>query len=868
MPLTTGTRLGPYEILSQLGAGGMGEVYKARDSRLSRDVALKILPSEVAGDPSRRARFESEARSASALNHPGIVVVYDIGQSGNSLYIVTEVVDGATLRDSRPETLRKQIDVAAQVAEALAAAHSKGITHRDLKPDNVMVSRDGRAKILDFGLAKNAGPISQKDATQIAVNSEPGALMGTVGYMSPEQARGGTADARSDIFSFGAVLYELLSGNRAFTGDSAVEVLSAILKSDPPELPSTIPNGLKQIVQRCMEKEPEQRFQSAKDLAFALRASVGDSSSGIGAPVIPAIAARSGNGWWKPIASALAGFSLAAVLYSSRPSEASAYKFKAFAMEAASERQPKWSPNGQSIAYIAHDANGVYQIFARSLKSAAPIQLTKGADQCSNPIWSPKGDKIYYVSARNLMAVGAAGGESELVLKGVTAANLSPDGVTWVTVASNKISLGPIHDLKPYKHEPLIIVGAPAFSPDQTRMAAIVQAINGDGSPQLWIAPQPSGTPRSINLSGIGLETFGLNRSGFSFCWSRDSKNVILSARQTGDMGVNLFLLRLETLKFTPLALPLMDAGEPEISPDGKKLAVVRGSANVDIYEVRLDSKVSKPLLATSANEANPSWSPDGNQFVYVTDANGNPEIHIRNPSEAWSRPVVVLEPGQDSFGHPKFSPDGQRILYDSTGKEHQIMVSNISGGPAVKIPGPTSYHQHNGAWSPDGNRIAYSTGAPANLLINVSLGGGGTVLEMPSIATNVTNPTQWSKDWILSTGTDSLQLISHDGKSKRDLPGRFGVYGFSKDETKVYALRRTGKERKIVSIDVNTREERHVTDVDLPANVTLNDFSLHPDGKRFATTVRTPHHDILLIENFSLPSEHWWQRLNPFSRN
>ena len=208
----------------------MGEVYKARDSRLSRDVALKILPSEVAGDPSRRARFENEARSASALNHPGIVAVYDIGQSDNALYIVTEVVDGPTLRDSSPESLRKQIDVGAQVAEALAAAHAKGITHRDLKPDNIMVARDGRAKILDFGLAKNAGPISQQDTTHMAVNSEPGALMGTVGYMSPEQARGGTADAQSDIFSFGAVLYELLSGNRAFTGDSAVEVLSAILR--------------------------------------------------------------------------------------------------------------------------------------------------------------------------------------------------------------------------------------------------------------------------------------------------------------------------------------------------------------------------------------------------------------------------------------------------------------------------------------------------------------------------------------------------------------------------------------------------------------------------------------------------------------
>lgn len=867
MPLTPGTRLGPYEILSQLGAGGMGEVYKARDSRLSRDVALKILPSGVAGDPSRRARFESEARSASALNHPGIVAVYDIGQSDNSLYIVTEVVDGATLRDSRPETLRKQIDVGAQVAEALAAAHAKGITHRDLKPDNIMVARDGRAKILDFGLAKNAGPISQKDTTHMAVNSEPGALMGTVGYMSPEQARGGTADARSDIFSFGAVLYELLSGNRAFTGDSAVEILSSILKSDPPELPSTVPNGLKQIVHRCVEKEPEQRFQSAKDLAFALRASVGESSSGLGPAAIPPLVAPRVKVWWKWAAAGLAGFSLAALMFSVSQPEASAYKFKAFAMEAASERQPKWSPNGQSIAYIAHDENGVYQIFARSLKSAAPIQLTKGADQCFNPIWSPKGDKIYYVAARSLMAVGAAGGESELVLKGVPAANLSPDGITWVTADRNKISVGPINNLKTYEQEPLIVSGAPAFSPDQTKMAAIVQSINGDGSPQLWIAPLPSGTARNINLSGIGLESIGINRATFSFCWTRDSNGVILSARQTGDIGANLFLLNLKTLKFKPLAFGLMDAGEPEISPDGKKLAFVRGAVNDDIYEVRLDSNVSKPLLATSANEANPSWSPDGSQFVYVTDVNGNPEIHIRNPSEAGSRPIIELEDGQDTLMLPKLSPDGQRVLYDSRGKEHTVMVSNISGGPAVRVPGPPSYHQHNGSWSPDGNRIAYSTGTPSNLLIIAPL-SGASILELPGFAANVGSPVQWSKDWILGMGANSLQLVSHEGKSTRDLGRRFQVYGFSKDETKIYGLSRTGNAREIISIDVKTGEERHVVDVDLPANVTLADFSLHPDGKRFATTVRTPHHDILLIENFSLPSGHWWQRLNPFSRN
>src|SRR5207244_1735522 len=229
MALAAGTRVGPYEILAALGAGGMGEVYKARDTRLGRDVALKILPDAVADHPDRRVRFETEAKAASALNHPGIVTVYDIGQADTLLYMVTEFIDGSTLRQHRPESVRKQVEIAAQIAEALAAAHAGGITHRDLKPENIMITtRDGRAKILDFGLARHAP--AQNDATVTAgPDTMPGTIMGTAGYMSPEQARGKVADHRSDIFSLGAVLYELFSGRRAFEADTFADSISAIL---------------------------------------------------------------------------------------------------------------------------------------------------------------------------------------------------------------------------------------------------------------------------------------------------------------------------------------------------------------------------------------------------------------------------------------------------------------------------------------------------------------------------------------------------------------------------------------------------------------------------------------------------------------
>jgi serine/threonine protein kinase len=291
MPLSAGTRLGPYEILAHIGAGGMGEVYRARDSRLGREVALKILPAAFANDPDRVRRFEQEGRAAAALNHPNIVVIYDSGSEGGVFYVATELLEGETLRERLAGSalpVRKAIDYAIQTARELAAAHSKGITHRDLKPENLFLTKDGLVKILDFGLAKHAamktaGTHPTELATQ-PIETDPGKVLGTVGYMSPEQVRGQVADARSDLFSLGVVLYEMVSGKRAFSGESGVEVMNAILKQEPPELDATLPPALDRMIHRCLEKRPEERFESARDLAFALESISGASS---GTQVIP-----------------------------------------------------------------------------------------------------------------------------------------------------------------------------------------------------------------------------------------------------------------------------------------------------------------------------------------------------------------------------------------------------------------------------------------------------------------------------------------------------------------------------------------------------------------------------------------------------
>src|SRR5215469_4387866 len=291
MSLTLGRKLGPYEIIASLGAGGMGEVYRARDTRLGRDVAVKILPKSLSNGGDRLHRFEQEAQAVAALNHPNILAVFDVGQDQEFPFLVSELLEGESLRaaiDRGALPQRKTIDYGVQIAQGLAAAHGKGIVHRDLKPENVFVTKDGRIKVLDFGLAKVAQKVSSATsasdgATLTSPHTAAGVVMGTASYMAPEQVRGDATDARTDIFAFGAVLYEMLSGKRAFRRDTPAETMTAILKEDPPGLADPghpVSPALDRIVRRCLEKSPEQRFQSATDLSFALSALSGTDASG------------------------------------------------------------------------------------------------------------------------------------------------------------------------------------------------------------------------------------------------------------------------------------------------------------------------------------------------------------------------------------------------------------------------------------------------------------------------------------------------------------------------------------------------------------------------------------------------------------
>ena len=533
MVLEAGSKLGPYEILAPLGAGGMGEVYRARDEQLEREVAIKVLPADLAEDANRLARFEREAKAVASLSHPNILAIHHFGREGTVTFAVTELVDGDTLEElieSGGVPQRKAIDYCRQIANGLAAAHEKGVVHRDVKPANVIVNREGRVKILDFGLAKLNPVTADTEAPTMAAASgagtAPGAVLGTVGYMAPEQVRGQEADHRADIFSLGAILYELLSGERAFRAESAVETMSAILKEDPPELSSAVENvpaGLEAVVQHCLEKNPEERFQSARDLAFALDSASRVSQSGLRAVEadLPRQKRRLSWVWAAGLALVMLAIGLATGSRLMRSELVSPPTFDNLTFRRGAVFTGRFAPDSRSVIYGAAWEGSPLNLFTTQIGSPGSRSLDLGeADVLSI---SPDGELAISIGRRfvagfetsgTLARVSLAGGAPRVLLDDVHEADWGPDGEDMAVARLLDGRYRLEYPIGEVLYETDGWIGEMRVSPDGERVAFVHHPVRGDNI----------GTVAIVDLEGNVTTTETQGAQGLA--WTPDGREI------------------------------------------------------------------------------------------------------------------------------------------------------------------------------------------------------------------------------------------------------------------------------------------------------------------------------------------------------
>jgi eukaryotic-like serine/threonine-protein kinase len=877
MSLTVGSRLGAYEIVSRLGAGAMGEVFRARDARLGREVAIKILPAEFASNPDRRRRFEQESRAAGALNHPNIVAVYDVGEQEGVAYIVSELVDGESLRDlmSRgPLSQRRALDIAAQIADGLAAAHAAAVVHRDLKPENVMLTRDGRPKILDFGLARYQPPAKSEGTMTM---TQPGMVMGTVGYMSPEQVMGGAADATSDIFSLGIILQEMLTGKLPFERATTVETMSAILRDDPPELPPAIAPSIHQVILHCLEKEPARRFQSGTDLAFNLRA-LAVPSSLAGSMIAPKPAAtRPRLRLLSLVTMALALIAAGAMaLLLTRPpggADLASYRFTPLATDSQPQVSPTWSPDGKNIAYVRDVEGGEDQVMVRSLDSLVPAIVTTARNPKSI-FWSPGGERVYFVGDDGVWSVSRGGGEKQLVLKGsFAAATLSPDGKAlayWLIAGESdtkepKIWVSSPPGSTPRKYEPVTFESQGSYLPVHLRFspngAEILLSVASASGPQMWLLPFPDGAsarnkPRRIftkALVGIELPP--------NMSWMPDSRRVVLDvAKSLQPSQIWMADTSKETMQ--PLTVGEGMRDSPNVSPDGSRIAFDAGNYDFDIVQIPVAGGPVQPLLATSRSELFPTWSPKGSTLGFVTDRSGHREIWLKSISEGWERPLVTQHDFPDDPTQwlltPAFSPDGSRIAYSRISNQHlgQLWISPVSGGTPLRVNSSKGY-EIAPAWSPDGKWLIYFSTDSG--LMKTAVGGSDPPVSL-GFSNGCENIPQWSPDglWIACATEEGIGLVSPDGKTHRTVGKRRVNIAWSRDGKQLYELGRVeGGKWRFGTIDPSSGVEKTISEYapDVRFATAFNPafpLSLSPDGKSLATSILNVRSDIWLLEGFT----------------
>jgi serine/threonine protein kinase len=767
MSLAAGTRLGPYEIVAPIGAGGMGEVYKARDTRLERDVAIKVLPAHLSASEEMRQRFEREAKAISQLSHAHICALYDVNREGETEYLVMEHLEGETLADrlaKGPLPLEQTLRYGMEMADALDKAHRQGIVHRDLKPGNVMLTKSG-VKLLDFGLAKAMAPIAAKSgATSLPTIAgtahnltEAGTILGTFQYMAPEQLEGKEADARSDIFAFGAVLYEMATGRKAFSGTSQASLIGSILRDDPTtisEISPMMPPAFNRVVKTCLAKDPEDRFQTAHDVKLQLQwIAEGGSLAGVPAPLVARRKNREKLAWAVAAVAALAA-ALATLGYVRRaPVPPLTARFDiAHSEDLSSIDMPRISPDGRYIALNATDGSGKTRIWIRPLNALSAHAL-EGTEGTTRPFWSPDSRFVAFFAEGKLKKVEVSGGPPQKVCDAPTGADGSWssegvilfDGVTGDPIQRVAAAGGaPVVAVKPDASRKETNVAWPDFLPDghhyiymasgqkpednmyrlgsldskESKPVAPAQTLITYAPPgyllfvrdktlvaqrfdlkSLKTMGEPAPVAEKIGTDAVGLARFSVSRNGVLVYRTGDSGNRLLWLDRSGK--------ELETAGGTG------DYGNPALSLKGDRLAfdaTEARSGKSDIWVRDLARGVNSRFTFGAGNNICPVWSPDGSRIVFASDRGGSFSL-LEKPASGQGDEKLLLKSDDGRIIASDWSRDGKYIAYSHRGKEGwDIFVLPTSGDGKPMPVVHTPFTEIFPTFSPDGRFIAYQS--------------------------------------------------------------------------------------------------------------------------------------------------------------
>jgi serine/threonine protein kinase/Tol biopolymer transport system component len=852
MTLNPGSRIGPYEIVGPLGAGGMGEVYRARDARLGRDVAIKVLPATLASDAERLRRFEIEARAVAALNHPNILSIHDIGTHEGTPYLVSECLEGQTLRQELaggPLPLRRAVEYGKELAQGLAAAHDKGIVHRDLKPENIFVTRDGRIKILDFGLAKLVNPEGSADqgATLEAEPTSVGAVLGTAGYMSPEQVRGESADARSDIFALGTILYEMLSGQRAFRRDTSAETMTAILKEDPPdlaELTKPTPPAVERIVRRCLEKKPLQRFQSARDLAFNLEGISGNTGSATATHVPEVVVPRNFRPW---VGAALAVIAVAALVWyvAGRRPFTPPVKFKRLTYQKGYLPNARFAKDGGTVVYSAQwesEPFGIYTVrteFPQSTKVDVPSAILFAvASSGEMEIGVAPVHHTNFQSGTMSQSV-MAGGAPRAQTNDVISADYAPDGKTLAIVRSANQKVQVEYPAGKVIYATSGYLDYVRVSPDGKTVAFAEHPVYDDD--RGWVAVvDEQGNHKQLTSEYSTLQ---------GIAWSRTGKEIWYTASPEGTdrqlLGVELSGKQRRILAI-PTGMRLLD-----IAPDGRLLIVAED----------MRSEISGIDPATGKERKGLQWfngsgladvAPDGKAVLYEEWGGPAGTLYLAVYRKLDGSPPTALGEGTT----PRFSPDGLTAAAPVLSRPPKVALHPIGTGESRRFAVGDLASLRDVAWFPDGKHLMLVGSAESEPLrtYEMDLDGGKPQPVGPSDFRGISV----AKDGmrivgikasgeavIFDTSTQKLQAIPGIG------PGE-SVQGWTDDGQAVLLTASTPWEAQIYRVEVGSGKRNLLQKFELEdkAGSSLNIRALYKErSKTYVYNVRRILSNLYVVE-------------------